>query len=137
MPRVFTNGCFDLLHPGHIETLKFAHGVAWEGGAADNYCYPEVIVGLNSDRSVMELKGPERPIFDEQSRKTMLESIKYVDRVIIFQESTPYELIKKINPDVIVKGGHYSGKTVVGEDLAEVTSSGVWQLYDKIKGPTV
>ena len=79
-----------------------------------------MIVGINSDKSVKELKGPHRPIFSVEDRKFLLESNKYVDQVIVFDESTPYELIKEINPDIIVKGGDYKKEDVVGNDLCEV-----------------
>tara|TARA_Y100000310_G_scaffold274552_1_gene290609 strand:- start:184 stop:573 length:390 start_codon:yes stop_codon:yes gene_type:complete len=108
MTRVFTNGCFDVLHRGHIELLKFCK----------NYGY--VIVGLNSDLSVERLKGLDRPIISQQDRKFMLESCMYVDEVIIFEEDTPYDLIKSIKPDIIVKGGDYKKENVVGNDIAEV-----------------
>ena len=105
---IFTNGCFDILHVGHIELLEFAasHG--------------KVIVGLNSDSSVRVLKGPERPINNQSDRKRLLEALSAVDEVVIFEEETPYELIKRIKPDAIVKGGDYKPEQVVGSDLAEV-----------------
>jgi D-beta-D-heptose 7-phosphate kinase/D-beta-D-heptose 1-phosphate adenosyltransferase len=79
-----------------------------------------VVIGLNSDESVKKLKGQNRPINTELDRKYILKSIKYVDEVLIFNEETPYELIKTINPDIIVKGGDYEKKDVVGNDLCEV-----------------
>lgn len=110
MPKViFTNGCFDIIHRGHIELL--------------NYCFSlgdKVIVGLNSDNSIKKLKGNSRPINSQQDRKIILESIKYVHKVIVFNEDTPYNLIKDIEPDVIVKGGDYNPEDVVGRDLCEV-----------------
>lgn len=108
MKTVFTNGCFDVLHRGHFELLKYCSSLG------------KVVVGLNTDNSIKRLKGMQRPFFKEDDRKFMLESCRYVDEVIIFGEDTPYELIKKINPDVIVKGGDYSPNEVVGADLAEV-----------------
>lgn len=107
--KVFTNGCFDILHRGHIELLEKSKQLG-------DY----LIVGLNSDRSVGELKGSNRPINSEQDRKKALESLKFVDEVIIFDESTPYELIKRVQPDVITKGGDYIADNVVGNDLAIV-----------------
>jgi len=104
---VFTNGCFDILHRGHVELLQFCK------------TYGKVIVGLNSDRSVKALKGPKRPVYKQKDRKYMLMSCKYVDDVIIFDEDTPYDLIKKIKPDIIVKGGDYKPENVVGKDLCE------------------
>jgi len=79
-----------------------------------------VIVGLNSDASVKRLKGSERPINDENSRRLVLESLKFVSQVLIFEEDTPHALISRINPDLIVKGGDYNAEEVVGKDLAEV-----------------
>ena len=105
---IFTNGCFDVLHRGHFELLRYCKSLG------------HVIVGLNSDKSVTELKGPSRPYFNEEDRKFMLLSCKYVDEVRVFDEQTPYDLIKKIKPDIIVKGGDYIPDTVVGSDLCEV-----------------
>ncbi len=99
----FTNGCFDLLHEGHIEILK---------KAKESCDY--LIVGLNSDNSVKKLKGESRPVKKQESRKMVLESIKYVDEVIIFEEETPLELIKKINPLVLIKGADYAEEEIVG-----------------------
>lgn len=109
MKIIFTNGCFDILHVGHMELLKFCKSLG-------DY----VIVGLNSDLSVKGLKGDKRPINNEHDRKKMLESIKYVDEVIIFNQTTPYELIKKISPAIIVKGGDYKKEEVVGSDISDV-----------------
>lgn len=103
---VFTNGCFDLLHIGHVELLKYAKSL---GG--------KLIVGLNSDNSIKRLKGPTRPVNNEKTRKILLESIKYVDEVIIFEEDTPLELIKQIQPSIIVKGGDYKKEDIVGYEL--------------------
>ncbi len=108
MKVIFTNGCFDILHRGHLELLKYCKSLGL------------VIVGLNSDESVKRLKGSERPINSQDDRKFMLESCKFVDGVLVFDEDTPYNLIKKIKPDIIVKGGDYSSEDVVGNDLAEV-----------------
>ena len=109
MKKIFTNGCFDIIHRGHLELLKYCKSL---GG--------EVIVGLNSDASVKILKGKNRPINNQNDRKLMLRSIRYVDNVIIFHENTPYNLIKEINPDIIVKGGDYKIKDVVGNNICEV-----------------
>jgi rfaE bifunctional protein nucleotidyltransferase chain/domain len=106
---VFTNGCFDLIHRGHIELLKFSKSLG-----------SRVIVGLNSDESVKKLKGAERPVNNQEDRKLILESLRYVDEVVIFNEETPYNLIKKIKPNIIVKGGDYTIDKVVGNKLAEV-----------------
>lgn len=106
---IFTNGCFDILHRGHYELLRYCKSLG-----------STVIVGLNSDESVKILKGQDRPFFSEQDRKFALESCKYVDNVIIFEEKTPYNLIKSLKPDIVVKGGDYLEKDVVGYSLAEV-----------------
>lgn len=106
--KVFTNGCFDILHRGHIELLEYCAS------------FGEVIVGLNSDNSVRRLKGIERPFNKAEDRKKILESIRYVNKVIIFEEDTPLELIKCLKPDVIVKGGDYSTHEVIGSELAEI-----------------
>lgn len=105
---VFTNGCFDILHRGHFEILRYCKSLG------------RVIVGLNSDASVKRLKGPARPHFEQQDRLFMLQSCKYVDEVVIFEEDTPYNLIKSLGPDIIVKGGDYTPADVVGNDIAEV-----------------
>jgi len=106
---VFTNGCFDILHPGHIEYLKKSKEL---GG--------KLIVGINSDRSVRMIKGDNRPINNQEYRKYMLESLSFVDEVIIFDEETPIEIIKKIKPNIITKGGDYHIDNVVGNELAKV-----------------
>jgi len=106
---VFTNGCFDVLHLGHLKLLKFAKSKG-----------DKLIVAINSDTSVKKLKGEGRPKFNQEDRKAMLESLAIVDEVIIFEEDTPYNLIKSVKPDIIVKGGDYTVETTVGHDLAEV-----------------
>ena len=108
MKTVFTNGCFDVLHRGHFELLKHCKQLGY------------VIVGLNGDGSVKKLKGQTRPFFSQEDRRFMLESCRYVDKVIIFDEETPHNLINKIKPDIIVKGGDYKEKDVVGNELASV-----------------
>lgn len=105
---VFTNGCFDILHVGHKRYLQQAATLG-----------DILVVGVNSDDSVRRLKGPERPINPEQDRTEMLCAMKFVDYVVIFTEDTPYELIKKIQPDVLVKGGDYKPEEVVGRDIVE------------------
>ena len=106
---VFTNGVFDLLHKGHLELLK----KSYELGS-------KLVVGINSDASVKRLKGESRPINNEQTRLDQLYCLPWVDDVVVFDEDTPYELIKDIKPDLIVKGGDYTVETVVGHDLAPV-----------------
>ncbi|MGN6617652.1 MAG: D-glycero-beta-D-manno-heptose 1-phosphate adenylyltransferase [Ilyomonas sp.] len=102
----FTNGCFDILHEGHIFSLSEAAKEA-----------DFLIVGVNSDTSVCKLKGPERPVNNEQSRSLILASLLIVDAVMIFGEDTPLELITSIKPDVLVKGGDYTIDRVVGSDV--------------------
>lgn len=106
---IFTNGVFDILHPGHLELLKTAKSLG-----------DKLIVGINSDASVKRLKGESRPINDELTRSKQLKMLPWVDKVIIFDQDTPYELIKAIKPYMIVKGGDYTIETVVGHDLAPV-----------------
>ena len=105
---VFTNGCFDLLHAGHVRYLEEAKG------------YGDVlIIGLNSNRSVSRLKGPKRPINSEEDRAYILAALEVVDYVVIFDEDTPYNLIQKIKPKILVKGSDYKGKEVVGQDIVD------------------
>tara|TARA_R110000824_G_scaffold290720_1_gene479222 strand:- start:170 stop:562 length:393 start_codon:yes stop_codon:yes gene_type:complete len=106
---VFTNGCFDVVHRGHVELLKYCKDIG-----------SRVIVGLNSDESVKRLKGSERPYFNEQDRKLLLETLNCVDEVYIFDEDTPYNLIYELKPDIIVKGGDYVPSEVVGNDISDV-----------------
>lgn len=107
---VFTNGCFDIIHPGHIDYLRKSKKLG-----------DKLIVGLNSDASVSKLKGDDRPINNQEDRKKVLEALEFVDEVIIFDDETPYELIKRMQPDIITKGGDYEKKEdVVGHDLTEV-----------------
>lgn len=107
----FTNGCFDILHRGHIYSLS---------QAAKEATY--LIVGLNSDSSTKQLKGPGRPVNDQQARAVVLASLLMVDMVVIFNEETPLELIKALKPDVLVKGGDYTEDQVVG--AKEVKANG-------------
>ena len=121
---VFTNGCFDILHRGHVELFRYCSQLAIPamGGS--------VIVGINSDESVRRLKGDSRPINNVKDRMFLLQSIKYVDQVIVFEEDTPYELIKEIKPQTLVKGGDYDAniidpndpKYIVGSDIANRVS---------------
>jgi D-beta-D-heptose 7-phosphate kinase/D-beta-D-heptose 1-phosphate adenosyltransferase len=107
----FTNGCFDILHPGHLATLS---------AAAEEADF--LIVGLNSDASTRRLKGVGRPVLDQDSRSKMLAALLMVDSVIIFDEDTPLELIREILPDVLVKGGDYRIEEIVG--AAETLTAG-------------
>ncbi len=115
---VFTNGCFDILHLGHVKYLEKAKSFG-----------DVLIVGVNSDDSVRRLKGPERPVNSEFDRAYLLAALDAVDFVTIFEEDTPYELIKIVQPDVLVKGGDYEGKEVVGSDIAKEV-----KLVDFVKG---
>jgi D-beta-D-heptose 7-phosphate kinase/D-beta-D-heptose 1-phosphate adenosyltransferase len=108
---VFTNGCFDIVHPGHITVLNKA---AHEGDF--------LIVGLNSDESVKRLKGPTRPINNAVNRTIVLQNLMMVDAIMVFEEDTPLELIKALMPDVLVKGGDYTLQNIVGAN--EVMYSG-------------
>jgi rfaE bifunctional protein nucleotidyltransferase chain/domain len=104
----FTNGCFDILHPGHVKVLTAARG------ACDR-----LIVGLNSDASAKRLKGDGRPVQDERARAEVLAALEAVDLVVIFEEDTPIKLITRIKPSVLVKGGDYSRAQVVGHEIVE------------------
>lgn len=103
---VFTNGCFDLLHVGHIAYLEEAAS-----------CGDKLVVGLNADASISRLKGTHRPINDERSRSAILAALAMVDLVVVFGEDTPLELITLLRPDVLVKGGDYRPETIVGADI--------------------
>ncbi|MBR6132997.1 MAG: D-glycero-beta-D-manno-heptose 1-phosphate adenylyltransferase [Bacteroidales bacterium] len=103
---VFTNGCFDILHRGHVTYLAQARQMG-----------DLLVVGLNSDASVRRLKGPERPVNDEQSRALLLAALEMVDYVVLFEEDTPYNLILKVKPDLLVKGGDYDIDNIVGADF--------------------
>jgi D-beta-D-heptose 7-phosphate kinase/D-beta-D-heptose 1-phosphate adenosyltransferase len=105
---VFTNGVFDLLHPGHVDVLNVARSY---GDA--------LIVGVNSDASVRRLKGESRPVRSERDRAYVLAALEAVDAVVIFAEDTPLELVRALRPDVLVKGGDYTAETVVGREEVE------------------
>lgn len=130
---VFTNGCFDILHVGHIKYMQEASKLG-----------DILVVGLNSDDSVRRLKGKERPINNQEDRAQMLSALEFVDYVVIFDQDTPYELIKKILPDVLVKGGDYNPDNVVGRDIVEgrggmlkllpfISGKSTTNIIDKIK----
>jgi D-beta-D-heptose 7-phosphate kinase/D-beta-D-heptose 1-phosphate adenosyltransferase len=129
---VFTNGCFDILHVGHVKYLQIAKSFG-----------DVLIVGLNSDASVSRLKGPTRPVNVAEDRAYLLAALEAVDFVVPFEEDTPYELIKMIAPDVLVKGGDYEGKTVVGTEFARelklvdfVDGKSTTKTIEKIQGKT-
>jgi D-beta-D-heptose 7-phosphate kinase / D-beta-D-heptose 1-phosphate adenosyltransferase len=126
---VFTNGCFDILHAGHISFLESAKNFG-----------DILILGLNSDRSVTSLKGKNRPINIQADRAYLLSALEVVDYVVIFDEDTPYELIKSIKPHILVKGGDYKGQEVVGEDIVNelklvefIDGKSTTQTIEKIK----
>jgi len=121
---IFTNGCFDIIHHGHIAYLN-------EAKSLGDY----LVVGLNSDSSVKQLKGNDRPINNEQDRKFVLENIKAVDEVIIFSEETPLSLIKKIRPNVLVKGGDWAENQIIGADFVKSIGGQVKSLKF-IDGPS-
>lgn len=129
---VFTNGCFDILHVGHVKYLQEAKSFG-----------DILIVGLNSDASVRELKGPSRPVNTEDDRAYILAALDAVDYVVKFSDDTPHELIKMIAPDVLVKGGDYEGKTVVGTEFSKVLKlvdfvdgKSTTKTIEKIQGST-
>ena len=104
----FTNGCFDLMHIGHVKYLE-------DAGRGNRI----LIVGLNSDRSISRIKGPNRPIVEQKSRAAVLAALESADFVVIFNEETPYKTIAAIKLDILIKGADWKGKTVVGEDLVK------------------
>ena len=105
---VFTNGCFDIIHKGHIEVLARTADLG-----------DKLIVGLNSDSSIRKLKGANRPIMDENSRAILLAALSCVDAIIFFSEDTPLNLIKTLKPDVLAKGGDYKINTIVGHEIVQ------------------
>ena len=105
---VFTNGCFDIIHKGHIEVLARSADLG-----------DKLIIGLNSDQSIQKLKGEDRPIIDEQARAILLASLEFVDAVVIFSEDTPLKLISALLPDVLAKGGDYEIETIVGHEIVQ------------------
>tara|TARA_B110000495_G_scaffold194507_1_gene200944 strand:- start:363 stop:857 length:495 start_codon:yes stop_codon:yes gene_type:complete len=103
---VFTNGCFDIIHSGHIHTLSEAKALG-----------TKLIVGINSDASVKRLKGEKRPVLSEDERALIVAALSFVDFVILFEEDTPFNLIKNITPTILVKGGDYKIEEIVGADI--------------------
>ena len=108
---VFSNGCFDILHRGHVEYLSKAADLG-----------DILIIGLNTDDSVRRLKGQSRPVNDEKARAVVLAALEFVDAIMFFEEDTPYNLIKRVQPDVLVKGKDYKAEDIVGYDI--VTAKG-------------
>lgn len=119
---VFTNGCFDVIHLGHIDYLAKAADLG-----------DKLIIGLNSDKSTRSIKGPSRPITDESSRSLVLASFSFVDAVVLFDEETPLELIKSVMPDILVKGADYTIDQIVGADIV-VQNGGAVETLDYLPG---
>ena len=119
---VFTNGCFDIIHRGHVEYLAQAANFG-----------NILVIGLNTDNSVRRIKGELRPVQDEIARATILASFQFVSAVILFDEDTPYELIKKVQPDVLIKGSDYSVEDIVGYDIVKAKGGEVVTI-DFIEG---
>jgi rfaE bifunctional protein nucleotidyltransferase chain/domain len=118
----FTNGCFDIIHRGHIEYLAQASSLA-----------NIFIIGLNTDQSVNKLKGENRPIQDQESRAVILAALEFVDYVIFFNEDTPYELIKIVEPNFLIKGSDYKPEEIVGYDILKQYGGEV-KTIDFVKG---
>jgi D-glycero-beta-D-manno-heptose 1-phosphate adenylyltransferase len=114
---VFTNGVFDLLHPGHVRYLRRARAL---GDA--------LVVGVNTDRSVRAIKGETRPVTPESERAEILAALACVDVVVLFDEETPYELIRRIQPDVLVKGADWSEASMIGRDIVEARGGRVIRI---------
>lgn len=119
---VFTNGCFDILHRGHVEYLAKAASLG-----------DIMILGLNTDASIRRLKGEGRPIQDESSRALIIAALQFIDHVIMFDEDTPYELIKFIRPDILVKGSDYKVEDIVGYDIVKA-KGGKIHTIDFVEG---
>ena len=118
MPKVvFTNGCFDIIHPGHVDLLRRARELG-----------DKLIVGINSDASVRRIKGDGRPFMDQESRRAVLLGLDSVDEVVVFDESTPAEIVKRIMPDVLVKGGDWAPDEIIGADIVNANGGEVHSL---------
>ncbi len=119
---VFTNGCFDLVHLGHVDYLEKARNLG-----------DRLVVGLNTDNSVSRFKGPERPLQDNTSRSRIMASFQFVDLVVFFNEDTPLDLITQLVPDVLVKGSDYLAENIVGADVVK-KHGGVVKTIDFVPG---
>lgn len=119
---VFTNGCFDLLHLGHVDYLEKARQLG-----------DKLVLGLNTDASISRIKGPSRPLQDEMSRARVMASLLFVDAVVLFDEDTPLELIKTVQPDILVKGDDYSVDQIVGHEVV-VARGGEVRTVPLVKG---
>jgi rfaE bifunctional protein nucleotidyltransferase chain/domain len=119
---VFTNGCFDILHLGHVDYLEKARALG-----------DRLIVGLNTDSSVKKIKGPNRPVNDDYSRARIIASLQFVDAVILFEEDTPFDLISFLKPDILVKGDDYTMENIVGADIV-IKNGGSVKTVPLVKG---
>ena len=119
---VFTNGCFDIIHAGHIDYLSKAKDLG-----------DILFIGLNTDDSVRRLKGENRPVNDENARALILVAMQFVDAVVLFDEDTPYELIKTVQPDILVKGSDYKPEDIVGADIV-LAKGGEINTIDFLEG---
>ncbi|MEM7371582.1 MAG: D-glycero-beta-D-manno-heptose 1-phosphate adenylyltransferase [Bacteroidota bacterium] len=119
---VFTNGCFDLIHLGHVDYLEKARALG-----------DRLIIGLNSDRSVRLLKGERRPLLDEQARARVLAAMEFVDGLVLFEEETPYDLIRQILPNVLVKGADYAIEEIAGHDIV-LAAGGKVERIELVQG---
>jgi rfaE bifunctional protein nucleotidyltransferase chain/domain len=119
---VFTNGCFDILHLGHVDYLEKASNLG-----------DHLIIGLNTDDSVSRIKGPSRPVVAEESRARVMAALCFVDAVVFFNEDTPYDLINNIMPDILVKGSDYMTENIVGADIV-MENGGKVETIDLVDG---
>jgi len=119
---VFTNGCFDIMHLGHIDYLSKAADLG-----------DVLVIGLNTDASVSRIKGPSRPVIDQHARAMLLASLQFVTIVVLFDEPTPYDLIRLIQPDILVKGKDYKAEEVVGYDIVTAKGGRV-ETLDLVEG---
>lgn len=119
---VFTNGCFDLIHLGHVDYLEKARQLG-----------DKLVLGLNSDDSVSRFKGPERPLQDQNSRARVLAAMQFIDLVVFFNEDTPFSLISELVPDILVKGSDYLTENIVGADVVK-KAGGVVKTIDFVPG---
>jgi rfaE bifunctional protein nucleotidyltransferase chain/domain len=119
---VFTNGCFDILHLGHVDYLEKASALG-----------DRLVIGINTDASVKKLKGPERPVNNEYARARILAALEFVHAVILFGEDTPYELIGIVKPDILVKGNDYSPESIVGADIV-LSNGGAVKTIPLVEG---
>ena len=119
---VFTNGCFDLIHLGHVDYLEKARNLG-----------TRLIIGLNTDMSIKKIKGPDRPVMNQESRSRILASFEFVDAVVLFDDETPYHLIKAIKPDILVKGNDYLPENIVGAEIVK-DNNGKIVTIDLIQG---